>query len=40
MADIRPEIRAAIEDIDSGRPDTARQILAALLTTLDREAAS
>jgi hypothetical protein len=38
--DIRGEIQSAIEDIDAGRPDTARQILAALLNTLDKPEAS
>jgi hypothetical protein len=40
MSDIRGEIQAAVEDIDAGRPDTARQILASLLSTLDEPEAS
>jgi hypothetical protein len=35
-ARVRTEVQAAIEDIDSGRPDTARQILVTLLDALTR----
>lgn len=36
---VRGEVQAAIEDIDAGRPDTARQILVTLLAALDKEVA-
>jgi hypothetical protein len=37
MPDIRSEVQAAIEDIDSGRSDVARQSLTALLNALDKK---
>jgi hypothetical protein len=40
LAAIRGEVQSAMEDIDAGRPDTARQILASLLRTLDKPEAS
>jgi hypothetical protein len=34
--DVRGEVQAAVEEIDSGNPGTARQILVSLLGALDK----
>jgi hypothetical protein len=36
LADVRGEVQAAVEEIDSGNPATARQILTVLLGALDK----
>jgi hypothetical protein len=33
---VRTEVQAAVEEIDSGNPGTARQILTSLLGALDK----